>query len=168
MFFQRQVGKAVALSYVSGMKVRPSALIWRKNNSQIEVLFMRYSYGGQDVFALPGGSAERGEVLPETIIREVREELGISIEVGEMILAGEMLLSQRNEDVLHVVFAVRTFTGTPTLNPDETTALDVIWKPINELENLNLYPNVGARLQPWFESASYLGYIGRIEQQYFE
>jgi 8-oxo-dGTP diphosphatase len=150
------------------MKVRPSALIWRKSNSQIEVLCMRYSYGGQDVFALPGGSPNRGEILPETIIREVREELGISIEVGEMILAGEMLLTQRNDDVLHVVFAVRAFTGTPILNPDETTALDVVWKPIKELSNLNLYPNVGAKLQPWFESASYLGYIGRIEQQYFE
>ena len=150
------------------MKVRPSALIWRKSNSQIEVLFMRYSYGGQDVFALPGGSPNRGEILPETIIREVHEELGISIEVGEMILAGEMLLTQRNDDVLHVVFAVRTFTGTPFLNPEETTALDVVWKPVSELSNLNLYPNIGAKLQPWFDSASYLGYIGRIEQQYFE
>ena len=128
---------------------------------------MRYSYGGQDVFALPGGSPNRGEILPETIIREIREELGISIEVGEMILAGEMLLTQRNDDVLHVVFAVRTFTGTPVLNPDETTALDVVWKPISELGNLNLYPNIGAKLQPWFDIASYLGYIGRIEQQYF-
>ncbi|WP_026308930.1 NUDIX domain-containing protein [Spirosoma spitsbergense] len=149
------------------MKVRPSALIWRKSNSQIEVLFMRYSYGGQDVFALPGGSPNRGEILPETIVREIREELGVLIEVGEMILAGEMLLTERNDDVLHVVFAVRTFTGTPVLNSDETTALDVVWKPINELGNLNLYPNIGARLQPWFDSASYLGYIGRIEQQYF-
>lgn len=149
------------------MKVRPSALIWRKNNSQIEILFMRYSYGGQDVFALPGGSPDRGEILPETIVREVKEELDLSVEVGEMILAGEMLLSQRNDDVLHVVFAVRAFTGTPTLNPKETSALEIVWKPIDGLENLNLYPNIGAKLQPWFDSASYLGYIGRIEQQYF-
>ncbi len=168
MFFQQQVGKTIALSYVSSMKVRPSALIWRKSTSQTEVLFMRYSYGGQDVFALPGGSPDRGEILPETIIREVQEELGIAIEVGEMILAGEMLLTQRNEDVLHVVFAVRTFTGTPALNSDETTALDIVWKPVNELEKLNLYPNIGVKLQPWFDSASYLGYIGRIEQQYFD
>lgn len=129
---------------------------------------MRYSYGGQDVFALPGGSPERGEILPETVIREVQEELGILIEVGEMVLAGEMLLTQRNDDVLHVVFAVRMFTGTLILNSAETSALEVVWKPINELGNLNLYPNIGYKLQPWFDSASYLGYIGRIEQQYFE
>ena len=149
------------------MKVRPSALIWRQNASQTEVLLMRYRYGDQDVFALPGGNPDRGEILPETIVREIWEELGVSVDIGEMILAGEMLLSQRNDDVLHVVFAARNLRGEPTLNAAETTALELVWKPIVELDKLNLYPNIGARIQPWFSSATYLGYIGRIEQQYF-
>ena len=149
------------------MKVRPSALIWRQHNAQTEILLMRYSYGGHDVFALPGGSPDRGEILTETIIREIKEELGISVDVGEMILAGEMLLSQRNDDVLHVVFAARNLQGEPKLNPAETTALEIVWKPVSALNTLNLYPNIGARIQPWFTSATYLGYVGRIEQQYF-
>jgi ADP-ribose pyrophosphatase YjhB (NUDIX family) len=149
------------------MKVRPSALIWRQHQSQTEILLMRYSYSGHDVFALPGGSSDRGEILTETVIREIKEELGVSVEVGEMILAGEMLLSQRNDDVLHVVFAARNLQGEPTLNPAETSALEIVWKPISELDKLNLYPNIGTRIQPWFSSATYLGYVGRIEQQYF-
>ncbi|WP_020596362.1 NUDIX domain-containing protein [Spirosoma panaciterrae] len=149
------------------MKVRPCALIWQQTASNVEVLFMRYSYGGHDVFALPGGSPDRNETLPETIVREVQEELGVSVDVGEMILAGEMLLSQRNDDVLHVVFAGRNLQGIPVLNPIETTALELVWKPVSELHGLNLYPNVGKQLQAWFESAVDLGYVGRIEQQYF-
>lgn len=149
------------------MKVRPSALIWRQQASQTEILLMHYCYGGQDVFALPGGNPDRGEILTETIIREIREELGVSVDVGEMILAGEMLLSERNDDVLHVVFAARNLRGEPVLNPAETTALNLVWKPISELANLNLYPNIGLRIQSWFRSATYLGYVGRIEQQYF-
>ncbi|AKD57923.1 NUDIX domain-containing protein [Spirosoma radiotolerans] len=149
------------------MKVRPSALIWRQSESQTQVLLMRYSYGGQDVYALPGGNPERGEILTETVIREIREELGVSVELGEMILAGEMLLSQRNDDVLHVVFAARNLQGEPTLNPTETTALNLVWIPVADLNKLNLYPNIGTKLQPWFSSATYLGYVGRIEQQYF-
>lgn len=149
------------------MKVRPSALIWRQQNNQTEVLLMRYCYGGQDVFALPGGNPNRGEILTETVVREIREELGISVDLGEMLLAGEMLLSERNDDVLHVVFATRNLKGEPTLNPAETTALELVWKPVAELDKLNLYPNIGARIQPWFSSATYLGYVGRIEQQYF-
>ena len=149
------------------MKVRPSALIWRQHENQTEVLLMRYCYSGQDVFALPGGNPDRGEILPETIVREIREELGVSVDLGEMILAGEMLLSQRNDDVLHVVFAARNLKGEPALNPDETTALNLVWIPVADLDKLNLYPNIGAKLQPWFSSATYLGYVGRIEQQYF-
>lgn len=149
------------------MKVRPSALIWRQFDGQTQVLLMRYCYGGQDVFALPGGNPDRGEILTETIIREIREELGVTVDLGEMILAGEMLLSQRNDDVLHVVFAARNLQGEPALNPAETTALNLVWVSVADLDKLNLYPNIGAKLQPWFSSATYLGYVGRIEQQYF-
>lgn len=150
------------------MKVRPAALIWRLFENQTEILLMRYQYGGQDVFALPGGNCDRGETLPETLVRELKEELGLTADIGEMILAGEMLLSERNDDVLHVVFAARNLRGNPTLNPDETTALELVWVPVVGLDQLNLYPNVGAKIQPWFTSATYLGYIGRIEQQYFQ
>lgn len=149
------------------MKVRPSALIWRVQQNKTEVLLMRYNYGGQDVYALPGGNPDRGEILPETIIREIREELGVNVDIGEMILAGEMLLTERNDDVLHVIFAARNLQGTPALNPAETSALELVWQPIADLPYLNLYPNIGERLQPWFSSATYLGYVGRIEQRYF-
>ena len=85
-----------------------------------------------------------------------------------MTFAGEMLLSERTDDVLHVVFAARNLQGEPVLNPTETSALAVQWVSLNELDTLNLYPNVGKTIQQWFDSAIDLGYIGQIEQQYFE
>jgi 8-oxo-dGTP pyrophosphatase MutT (NUDIX family) len=149
------------------MKVRPCALVWRNSANLPEILLMHYCYGGQDVFALPGGNPDRGEILPQTIIRELQEELGVTVTLGDMVLAGEMLLTQRNNDVLHVVFEAQTMQGEPVLNPAETTALEVLWKPISELSSLNLYPNIGTQIQTWFNSATNLGYVGRIEQQYF-
>ena len=149
------------------MKVRPSALIWRHHTNRTEILLMHYRYGETDVFALPGGNPDRGETLPETIIRELQEELGVSVVIGEMTFAGEMLLSERTDDVLHVVFAARNLQGEPILNPAETSALAVQWVSLNELNTLNLYPNVGKIIQQWLDSAIDLGYIGRIEQQYF-
>ncbi len=150
------------------MTVRPSALITRLANNQTEVLLMHYRYGDADVFALPGGNPDRGETLPETVVREVREELGISITVGEMILAGEMLLSERANDVLHLVFATHDCEGEPVLNCAETSARAVEWVPVVELDKLNLYPNIGKAIQQWLGSSTTgLGYIGRIEQRYF-
>jgi 8-oxo-dGTP diphosphatase len=150
------------------MTVRPSALITRHNIHQAEVLLMHYRYGEADVFALPGGNPDRGETLPETVVREVREELGVSITVGDMILAGEMLLSERANDVLHLIFATHNLQGEPVLNPAETSARAVEWVPIADLDKRNLYPNIGIAIQRWLNSsATGLGYIGRIEQRYF-
>ena len=149
------------------MKVRPAALIIRHHNGHPEILLMHYRYGDADVFALPGGNPDRGETLPETVMREVQEELGISIMVGDMILAGEMLLSERADDVLHVVFVALNVQGEPVLNPAETSALAVEWMSIADLDKRNLYPNVGKTIQQWFDSITDLGYVGRIEQPYF-
>ncbi|MCY7359564.1 MAG: NUDIX hydrolase, partial [Rudanella sp.] len=125
------------------MNVRPSALITRSHANQTEVLLMHYRYGEADVLALPGGNPDRGETLPQTVMRELREELGISITIGEMAFMGEMFLSERADDVLHVIFATYDWQGEPVLNPAETSALAVQWISISDLGKLNLYPNVG-------------------------
>lgn len=129
---------------------------------------MHYRYGGHDVFALPGGNPDRNETLPQTVARELQEELGVTADIGAMVLAGEMLLSQRSDDVLHIVFAASNLQGEPVLNPAETSAIEVVWKPLDELDRLHLYPNVGQHIQRWFTQATELGYVGRIEQAYFE
>ncbi len=130
---------------------------------------MHYRYGEADVFALPGGNPDRGETLDQTIIRELQEELGVIATVQEEAFFGEMLLSKRADDVLHIVFWAKIQDGTPELNPAETSALALRWVPVDdELEKLNLYPNVGAEIYRVVHlTAAPLGYIGRIEQQYF-
>ena len=40
-------------------------------------------------YNLPGGGAEPGESLRETVTREVKEETGLDIEVGELLFVGE-------------------------------------------------------------------------------
>ncbi len=152
------------------MNVRPGVLLFNSANGaiQAEILLLRYNYNGQDVYALPGGNPDRGETLPATIIRELREELGITVAVGTMILCGEVLLAETKNDVLHTVFQGEITAGTPALNPAETTALEMVWRPFSDLETLNLYPNVGKEIHRWFmDDFPEPGYIGTIQQQYF-
>lgn len=151
------------------MKVRPSALLIRTTNGQRQVLLMHYRYGEADVYALPGGNPDRGETLTETVVRELREELGIVVSVGEALFFGEMLLSEHKDDVLHVVFDADIQEGIPALNPAETSALGIQWIDVEKLTQLNLYPNVGDEIKRYalMQSAVPVGYIGRIEQQYF-
>lgn len=152
------------------MKVRPCILLHRNAPGfpHPEILLLRYRYGKEDVYALPGGNPDKGETLPETVVRELKEELGVTVVVGTMLLCGEVILKEAPKDVLHVVFQGQLTTGTPRLNPAETTALEIVWQSIDALDTLNLYPNVGKAIQRWFtDDAPEPGYLGRISQRYF-
>ncbi|MGV3559858.1 NUDIX domain-containing protein [Larkinella arboricola] len=145
------------------MKVRPAMLLIENNH----VLLMHYRYGETDVFGLPGGNPDKGETLNQTVIRELQEELGVEVEIGPVAFFGEVMMPESKEDVLHVLFLGQLIGGIPRLNPAETSALAVAWKPISELATLNLYPNVGRQIQSLFTSQNSPGYIGKIDQAFF-
>lgn len=145
------------------MKVRPSVAIVEGNN----VLLMRYRYGDADVFNLPGGNTDPGETLVQTLQRELQEELGIEIAVQQLLLTGEVILPQQKTDVLHCVFLAKIASGIPVLNPAETSSLEVLWKNIDELADLEMYPNVGTMLQKQFKAIQDTScYVGQIPQRW--
>jgi 8-oxo-dGTP diphosphatase len=145
------------------MKVRPSIAIVENNH----LLLMQYCYGNTDVYNLPGGNVDKGETLTETVVRELMEELGIEVEVGEMILSGDVIMPEGKEDVLHCVFEGKIITGKPLLNPKETSALAVVWMPLVDLHELEMYPNVGAELQLFYLKGRGINYMGKIGQKWF-
>ena len=145
------------------MKVRPSVVIIENNC----VLLMRYRYGQTDVYNLPGGNVDKSETLAQTVVRELQEELGIGIAVEKMILTGEVLMPAPKNDVLHCVFLAKITQGKPTLNSVETSALEVVWKPINTLKDLDMYPNVGAELENFFLEGVGFQYVGKVEQEWY-
>jgi 8-oxo-dGTP diphosphatase len=145
------------------MKVRPSVVIIENDC----VLLMRYRYGQTDVYNLPGGNVDKGETLAQTVVRELQEELGIEIAVEKMILTGEVLMPEPQKDVLHCVFLAKIIEGKPTLNPQETSALEVVWKPIKELNSLDMYPNVGTELERILLEGVGFQYVGRVRQGWY-
>lgn len=145
------------------MKVRPAALIIERNH----LLLMQYRYGNTDVFNLPGGNPDAGETMPQTLQRELREELGIEIEVADLVLMGEVILPQQKNDVLHCVFLGQLIGGIPILNPAETSAVAVVWKPIPLLHTLAMYPNLGTDIQQLTLGNLQSPYVGRISQQWY-
>jgi 8-oxo-dGTP diphosphatase len=48
-----------------------------------------YAGGRSDLWCLPGGGVHAGQSLPDTLIREVHEECGLSISVGAPCLVNE-------------------------------------------------------------------------------
>ncbi len=146
------------------MNVRPALAIYRND----QILLMRYRYGNYDVYALPGGKPDPGEDLPDTIERELKEELMLDVEVFNFMFCG-LVTRKQAEDVLHCVFYGEIFDGEPVLDPTHTTALAAEWISVDKLSSMNLYPNVGAALEAYFHSRNpVIQYLGKIEQPYFE
>jgi 8-oxo-dGTP diphosphatase len=145
------------------MKVRPSVLIIENQ----KVMLMRYRYGQADVYNLAGGNPDKGETLTQTLVRELREELGIEIEIGAMILSGEVILEEQKNDVLHCVFRAKISAGIPILNPAETSALELAWILIEDLHTIEMYPNIGIDLQKILMKESDYEYIGKISQKWY-
>lgn len=66
-------------------KIIGVAVIW---NDQKEILIDRRLPGGKmgGLWEFPGGKVEPGETIPDCIQREIKEELGIKVEVGEHLI----------------------------------------------------------------------------------
>lgn len=145
------------------INIRPAILIIENQR----VLTMQYNYGGEEVYNLPGGNLELGEYLSDALAREMQEELEIEVSVGEMILVGEVYFEERKKHTLHLLFEGKITAGIPTLNPKETSALAIKWLAINDLEKVNLYPNLSKQIQDYLAGKLNNKYIGKVDQQWF-
>lgn len=145
------------------MNIRPAIVIIENN----QLLTMHYRYGETDVYNLPGGNLEFGEQLKATLEREMQEELQMKVAVGELIGVGEVIIEERNIHTLHCLFSGKIIDGEPRINPLETKALAIRWLPIEELPNINLYPNVSTQLLAWTQQIQQDTYWGRLAQKWY-
>ncbi len=124
------------------MRVRVSAVFEQAG----EILCMRYIYGGKDVYALPGGGVDKDVPLQEATVQEWRNELGVKLVIGDIIMVGEAPATKRYPQTLHVIFDAKEIHGTPKVRPDHTKSLEVCWVPVDKLSSTPLYPDVGKNL----------------------
>ncbi|PYO98506.1 MAG: DNA mismatch repair protein MutT [Gemmatimonadetes bacterium] len=67
------------------------------------------------LWEFPGGAVERGERLADALRREIREEYGVEIEVGELLDVVDHILPDEGQHWVSPAFVCRILTGTPAI-----------------------------------------------------
>lgn len=110
------------LRVVAGVVVRPGAVLVARRGP---------SMSSSGLWECPGGKVERGETDAEALVRELREELHITVVVGEHLMD---VVEPRDGWQLRVVFYVCALSsGVPTLTEHDA----VRWCEAAELRALN-------------------------------
>lgn len=99
--------------------------------------------GKSDLLCAPGGGVERHASLPENLIREVHEETGLTVEVGEVALVNEFHDEPRRFHQVDVYFRCTLVAGDPKgdWTDPEGVVTERHWLTRSELETRRFKPD---------------------------
>jgi acetyl-CoA carboxylase carboxyl transferase subunit beta len=106
------------------------------------LLLVRRGRGAyRDYWAVPGGHQRRGETMREAVAREVHEETGLTVDVGDVVWAGDIMdvVNPPNYHYTVVDFAAIVTGGILEAGDD---AAEVRWVPLDEVRSMRLTPTM--------------------------
>jgi 8-oxo-dGTP diphosphatase len=113
-----------------------------------KVLLVR-GLGENEPYDLPGGHLHEGELPAVAIVREVQEELGISIAVGDIFYSNQFFHPGPQKQTLMLVYKAKITDLAVVIDSRELT--EVRWVQESELETVTLYPVYHDALTIYFE-----------------
>ena len=99
-----------------------------------EILLVQQKLSDKRNWSLPGGRLERGETLSQGLIREMKEETGLDVEIVRMLYICDVASSSNT--ILHITFLITRVGGElelPSNEFDENPIHDVKFVPVSEL-----------------------------------
>ncbi len=121
------------------------------------LLIKRGAKPGQGRWSIPGGIVELGERVQDTIVREVKEECGLDIEVEGLMDVFDSITRDKKGRIQYqfvVVNFLAKIRGGILKNADDV--LEARWVQLNEVEEYNLTNSFRAFFQKHHETLKHL------------
>lgn len=109
------------------------------------LMVQRANEPGKGLWSLPGGRVEHGEYLVDALRREVREETGLDVQVGE--LAG--ILEVPGDDLHYVILDYHATVDGDATPRAGTDAQEVRWVPLREVARMDCTPRFVETMTAW-------------------
>ena len=124
-----------------------------------EILLVQQKLSDQRNWSLPGGRLERGETLSQGLLREMKEETGLEVEIVRMLYLCDVAASSNT--LLHITFLLRRTGGEivlPSNEFDKNPIRDVKFVPVSELTHYGFPEKFVQVIQDGFSNAG--NYVG--------
>lgn len=129
-----------------------------------KMLAIKISDGKEEWYIMPGGGQDTEELLPEAVCREVAEELGLQVEVKDLVFVIEGLHGEKFHRVDLVFLCEYKGEIENAVLQSDTNQVGYDWLDIKTLNTAPLYPSKLRRpIMNLHEGKAYKVYLGNEE-----
>jgi 8-oxo-dGTP pyrophosphatase MutT (NUDIX family) len=133
-----------------------------EREDKILMIYREHTKVYQNAYALPAGKVEKGESLKQNIIREAKEEIGITLHPDDVTLAVTLWAKYKNEagDAIEDVgffFKASRYEG-EVINAEPHKHGHVKWVVLSDLPE-NTLPFTRVALEAYREGKEYVEYV---------
>jgi ADP-ribose pyrophosphatase YjhB (NUDIX family) len=126
----------------SSITLAVGAIVIRDNHL---LMVRRAQEPARGLWSVPGGKVERSEYLSDALRREVREETGLEIDVGELAGFFEVI---GDDDHYVIMDFLSSYSGSDVPRPGDDVDR-VRWVPLDEIPSLDCTPRFVELLTAW-------------------
>ncbi len=129
-----------------------------------KMLVVKINDGKEEWYIMPGGGQDAEELLPDAVCREVAEEIGVRVEVKDLVFVIEGLYGENFHRVDLVFLCEYKGIIENAIIQSDTNQIGYDWIDIKTLNTSPLYPSkLRRQIMNLYEGKEYRVYLGNEE-----